>query len=336
MDATDRAIIDGLQGGFPLTARPFAQAAMDLGLSEAALLTRLGALLAAGTLTRFGPLWDVERLGGAYCLAAMAVPGAQVAQVADFVNALPEVAHNYERTHRLNMWFVLATETPAGIDAAAAEITAATGLDVYRFPKLREFFIQARFSSDPAAPLPAVPIPANPPANPAAAPIDPAAARLLLRATQAGLPLVPEPYALLADQLGLPESELRARLAAALAAGAIRRIGAVPNHYALGWRANGMSVWDVADAALADLGPQVGALPFVTHCYERPRAPPDWPYNLFAMVHGADQADCDGKIAGIADLLGPACRARAVLWSTRILKKTGVRLRAPEESSCSV
>ena len=106
----------------------------------------------------------------------------------------------------------------------------------------------------------------------------------------------------------------------------IRRIGAVPNHYALGYRANGMSVWDVPDERVGELGPQVGALDFVTHCYRRPRHAPLWPYNLFAMVHGLSREEVAGKVAKIAELLGPADRGHEVLYSTRILKKTGLRL----------
>ncbi len=150
--------------------------------------------------------------------------------------------------------------------------------------------------------------------------------RRLIIATQAGLPLVPRPYDALAAQLGVSAAEVRQRLAAMLDAGRIRRIGAVPNHYALGYTANGMSVWDVDDSRIAELGAAVGRLDFVTHCYERPRARPDWPYNLFAMVHGHDRATVLAHIGAIAALLGPACRRHDVLFSTAILKKTGLRI----------
>ncbi len=150
--------------------------------------------------------------------------------------------------------------------------------------------------------------------------------RALILATQAGLPLVAEPYRAVADTIGTSEADVIARLAAMQADGRLRRIAAVPNHYALGYHANGMTVWDVDDRDAMALGEQVGALPFVSHCYLRPRALPDWPYNLFAMVHARTRADATGLIARIAKLLGPACRAGDVLYSTRILKKTGLRL----------
>lgn len=151
----------------------------------------------------------------------------------------------------------------------------------------------------------------------------------LVRALQAGLPLVPQPWQAVAAQLGVSPETVLARVQAMLADGRMRRIGAVPNHFRLGYSANGMSVWDVDDARIDTLGPQVGALPFVTHCYRRPRHRPAWPYNLFAMVHGKSRAEVAAHLADIRALLGDALRGADVLYSTRILKKTGLRLRAP-------
>ncbi|MEN9479788.1 MAG: hypothetical protein RLZZ298_1183 [Pseudomonadota bacterium] len=152
--------------------------------------------------------------------------------------------------------------------------------------------------------------------------------RALIVATQAGLPLVARPYALIAEQLAISEDEVMARLQGLLTSGMIRRIGAVPNHYAIGWTANGMTVWDVADEQVDQLSVLVGALPFVTHCYRRPRALPAWPYNLFAMVHGSSRDECSAKAEEIRLLLGAACRANDILYSTKILKKTGLRIGA--------
>jgi DNA-binding Lrp family transcriptional regulator len=148
----------------------------------------------------------------------------------------------------------------------------------------------------------------------------------IVRATQAGLSLVAEPWHAVAEAAGIPQAQLFKRVEAMLADGRIRRIGAVPNHYALGYTANGMSVWDVADDAVDELGARVGALAFVTHCYRRPRRLPQWRYNLFAMVHGRSRAETDARVTEIRALLAPALRASDVLYSTRILKKTGMRL----------
>ena len=150
--------------------------------------------------------------------------------------------------------------------------------------------------------------------------------RAIVRATQAGLPLCAQPYHAVAERVGVDPDEVMARMRRMLAAGIIRRIGAVPNHYRLGYRANGMSVWDVPDEQITELGRRVGALPFVSHCYRRPRRLPEWPYNLFAMVHGRTRDEVEAQVAEIAALLGDAARRHDVLYSTRILKKTGLRL----------
>ncbi len=150
--------------------------------------------------------------------------------------------------------------------------------------------------------------------------------RRIIAATQGGLPLTPRPYAAVAEQLGLDAKDVMARMQHMLENGIIRRIGAVPNHYALGFHGNGMSVWDVPNEAIKKAGRQIGALDFVSHCYHRPRHPPAWPYNLFAMVHGRDRAEVDEKVNHIARLLGANDRGHEVLFSTRILKKTGLRI----------
>ncbi len=141
LDATDRALINALQGGFPLCDEPYRAVGEPLGLTEAAVIARLQSLLERKVLTRFGPMYQIERIGGAFVLAALQVPEEEYERVAAVVNALPEVAHNYRREHALNMWFVLATELPEGIATAIARIESATGLPVYAFPKEREYFV---------------------------------------------------------------------------------------------------------------------------------------------------------------------------------------------------
>lgn len=150
--------------------------------------------------------------------------------------------------------------------------------------------------------------------------------RRIVVATQGGLALTRKPYRAIADSLGLTASEVMERIRRMQQTGVIRRIGVVPNHYALGYRANGMTVWDVPDERILELGEQIGALDFVSHCYQRPRWLPDWPYNLFAMVHGHTREQVDQQVAQIAALLGDSDRGHEVLFSTRILKKTGLRI----------
>lgn len=156
--------------------------------------------------------------------------------------------------------------------------------------------------------------------------------RALIAATQGGLPLVPRPYDAVGERLGVSGQQVRERLAQMLESGLIRRIGAVPNHYRLGFTANGMSVWDVDDALVDQLGERIGQLPGVSHCYRRPRRLPSWPYNLFAMLHGRTRAEVEQQAVQLRELLGTACRGHDILYSTAILKKTGLRLRQSQES----
>lgn len=222
------------------------------------------------------------------------------------------------------MWFVVAAETPAVAWATCDQIEAATGLPVHAFPKEREYFVGLYL------PLLDRPDPAPPAAQ--AAPAATALVltefdRALIAATQSGLPLVPRPYDAVAAMLGSSSAAVRERLAALLAAGVVRRIAAVPNHYRLGYTANGMSVWDVDDAEVDRLGELLGSQPGVSHCYRRPRKPGVWRYNLFAMLHGHSREQVLAQAEQVAALLGPACRAHDVLFSSAILKKTGLRLR---------
>lgn len=147
MDQIDRDLINGLHGGLAICERPYLEAAQRLGLSEDELLARLTRLLADGVLTRVGPLYQIERMGGAFTLAALHAPAEQFEQVAQRVNALPQVAHNYARDHDLNMWFVIATETPGEIDTVIAQIERETGCSVFNFPKSREYFVELKLKA---------------------------------------------------------------------------------------------------------------------------------------------------------------------------------------------
>lgn len=322
LDPLARAFINRYQGGFPIGERPFHVAAQVLGTGEAALIETVRTLLDTGILSRFGPLYDAERLGGCFTLAAMAVPESEFEKTAAELDELPEVAHNYRRDHTLNMWFVLATSSEQGLQGVLRRIQTRTGLKVYDFPKLTEYHLGFWIHLEPNG------TPGlrrwrreRPPGVQALDRLD----QDLVAATQAGLPLVPEPYAQLAAGLGWDPETLTDRLTQLLDWGAIRRIGAVPNHYRLGLRGNGMTVWDIEDTEVDRLGAQLGTLETVTHCYRRPRRPPLWPYNLFAMVHGRDRAQVLVAARQIESLVGPHCRGHRVLFSEAVLKKTGLR-----------
>ncbi len=162
-----------------------------------------------------------------------------------------------------------------------------------------------------------------------------AADRAIVLATQAGLPLVPDPWGAVGREVGMSGEAVLERMQAMLARGVIRRVAAVPNHYRLGYVANGMTVWDVDDAHIARLGREVAAIEGVSHCYRRPRHLPHWPYNLFAMLHGRSVDEVERQVAVLSERLGEACRDHRILYSSRILKKTGLRLAGARPGAAS-
>ncbi len=323
MDELARRFVNHYQGGFPLTEQPFAAIAQELETDSKTLIDTIENLIDAQILSRFGPLYDAASMGGSLTLAALSVPAERFDEVAEAVNALPEIAHNYEREHELNMWFVIATETPERLQQTIDRIEQSVNLPVYNFPKLQTFYLGLWLEIDPDDSVTTRPIPG--PVKQGGMIID-ELDRAIVQASQAGLPLEIAPYTVIAGACGCDTETVLRRMARMLERGVIRRIGAVPNHYQLGLKGNGMSVWDVADDRLQELGARIGRLDFVSHCYERPRHLPLWPYNLFAMVHGHDRSEVADKLPEIEALLGPHCRGHDVLFSKRILKKTGLRI----------
>ena len=323
MNELSRQFINRYQGSFPLLEDPYTPVAAEFGIDRDELIEMIQGLLDDGLLSRFGPLYDASSMGGSITLAALSVPPERYQEVAGLVNDMPEVAHNYQREHSLNMWFVIATETPELQQQTLDRIEQATGLPVYNFPKLQTFYLGLWLRLDQDGGVSTEPVPG--PLKQGGMIID-ELDRKIVQFTQTGLPLQAEPYGEIASACDCDAQTVIQRMQHMLERGVIRRIGAVPNHYRLGLHANGMSVWDVADDRLPELGARVGRLEFVSHCYERPRHLPLWPYNLFAMIHGHDRDEVMLKQQQVADLLGSSCRQHDVLFSTRILKKTGLRL----------
>jgi DNA-binding Lrp family transcriptional regulator len=323
MDELSRHFINRFQGGFPLLEQPFASIATELDTDQASLISTVQSLLADGILSRFGPLYDAVSMGGGLTLAALCISEKDFDQVAQQVNSLPEVAHNYRRQHALNMWFVIATESTEAIQQAIDKVESLTGLPVYNFPKLREFYVGLWLQLDEQGGVSTRSF--EVPKRETGVILD-GLDRSIIEATQSGLPLLPEPYSEVAERCGCETASVIKRMRRMIDSGVIRRIGAVPNHYRLGLKSNGMSVWDVTDDRIEALGEEIGKLDFVSHCYQRPRQLPMWSYNLFAMVHGHDSDEVDSKIKQIAGILGKDCKTHEVLFSSAILKKTGLRL----------
>ncbi len=321
-----RRLINRFQGGFPVTERPFLSIAATLESDEESLLATLTQLLAESWLTRFGPLYDPERFGGAVTLAAVAAPVDRLSEVIARINTLPAVAHHYQRDHDLNLWFVVATETPEGITQTLETIATETGLTPLNFPRQRAFYLGLWLELDETGGVRTRPVPEALMASPAESLILDDTDRRLIAETQAGLPVTPRPYDDLAERLALAGAEVRQRLNSLLTGGAIRRIGLVPNHYRLGLKGNGMSVWDVPDEMAETVGAALGGCDRVSHCYLRPRHAPAWPYNLFAMIHGRDRPEVEVEVARLASWLGPQVRQHRVLFSQALLKKSGLRI----------
>ena len=337
LDRIDRAVVNAFQGGFPVVAEPFgpaAEALQDRGVDVTAeeLLARVRKLDEEGTLTRFGALINAQEIGGAATLVAMHAPEERFDEVAEQVNAHREVAHNYEREHpQLNMWFVVSVADPDAVDRVLGEIEDETGRTTYNLPKQREFRVEAKFLLD--GPVSDGDVDCSG-LGPAVEPVDretlTPAERDLVVEIQDGLPVTATPYADVADELGADPGWVRRTIRRFDAEGKVRRVGVVPNHYALGYTENGMTVWDVPDEVVETVGPEVASLEFVTHCYQRPRHDGVWPYNFFAMTHGRSEAESRRRIRAVRATMEEHWDVGAgdwdTLFSTRILKKTGIRM----------
>ncbi|APX95176.1 siroheme decarboxylase subunit beta [Natronorubrum daqingense] len=343
----ERAVVNAFQGGFPVAKRPFEHAAAamrdrGIDIDATALLETIRDLDERGVLSRFGPLVNAQEIGGAATLVAMHAPDERFDEVVETVNDHREVAHNYEREHPyLNVWFVVSVAKAQQVDAVLEQIEAETGQETYNLPKQQEFRVEAKFyvdgplgpsdsdSSDSTTPGVDCSAP-GPDVSPTDASTLTPAERDLVLEVQGGLPLTETPYADVADAIDQDREWVLETTKRFDREGKIRRIGVVPNHYALGYTENGMTVWNVPDELVSEVGPEVASLPFVTHCYERPRHEGVWPYNFFAMTHGRSEAESDRRIEQVRDTMAEYWDVDADDWdslfSTQILKKTGIRL----------
>jgi len=332
----DRAILNAFQGGFPVVERPFEPAAAALAdhgvdITADELLERVQNLDEEGVLSRFGALINAQEIGGTATLVATHAPEDSYDDHVELVNAHPEVAHNYEREHPyLNMWFVLSVVDEARVDEVLAEIEAETGEPTYNLPKQQEFHVGAKFPVEGPQTQAVDCSDAGPDVTPTdRRSLTPAELDLVLE-IQGGLPITETPYADVADAIGADTEWVLSTIKRFDAEGKVRRVGAIPNHYALGYSENGMTVWDVPDDVIDEVGPAIAEFDFVTHCYERPRHEGVWPYNFFAMTHGRSEDESQQRIQQVHDRMTDYWDVDEgdwdTLFSTRILKKTGIRL----------
>jgi DNA-binding Lrp family transcriptional regulator len=311
-------LLNGWQRGFPLAPRPFAQIAAHCGLSEEEVIDRYAALRNEGLMDRIGPVFRPNSVG-ASTLAAMAVPEARLEEVADTVTACEGVNHNYERENRFNLWFVVACPSSEEVEQTVRHIERQTGLAVLRLPLVEEYHIDLGFDlTDLSVPRAA--------RRTSACPIllD-AEGKRLLKALEHGIPLVSQPYAALARASGLTESAVIARLHAWIDGGIVRRFGTVVRHRRLGYEANAMVVWDVPDEEVEHFGRLAAAERAVTLCYRRARVLPEWPYNLYCMLHGQKRARVLADIAELRASTGLGRFPSTVLFSRRCFAQRGAR-----------
>lgn len=321
MDDLDKRILTQIQTALPVAERPFDALAERLGLSPDNLLTRIRRLASVGVIRRIGPVFDSGQLGYISTLVAAKVPADRVEDVAAHVNRLPGVTHNYERRGAYNLWFTLTAPSRRDLESALEHLRRRPELkDLHSLPAEARYKIRATFDLTGAAPVPSERAPGVGPGGPAV-PLS-EKQKALVRAVQDGLPVEREPFAEAARRTGWTVSQILEQMRAWLAAGVIRRFGAVLRHREAGVLANGMAVFQV-DAGNADAaGRALAAHAEVTHCYRR-RALPDFPHNLYAMVHGRSEDEVRATAAGMADEVRAA--ARDVLFSAREFKKTSMR-----------
>lgn len=313
-------LIDRWQRDFPLVPRPYREMAAINELTEDEVLEALSDLGDRGILSRVGAVVRPNTVGVS-TLAAMRVPPERLEEVAHIVSADPGVNHNYEREHDYNLWFVASGAHKSSLCTTLLRLGHQTGCPPLDLPLERAYHIDLGFSvSKDVADRPA----RNAAPSRAASSDD----RRFLAAFDEGLPLVARPYRAVGRGLGLDETQVIERLAGLIDDGIVSRFGLVVRHRELGYRANGMVVWDVADDAVDAVGERFAQHPFVTLCYRRPRRLPRWPYNLFCMIHGRERGTVLTQVKALRERAGIDVRDHSVLFSRRRFKQRGVRLSA--------
>lgn len=315
----DMRLLDLWQHGFPLAPRPYALLGERVGLGEGAVLARFRRWRREGVVSRIGPVLHQSCFASA--LVGMQVPASRLDQVAAYVTGLAEVNHNYEREHALNLWFVAACRSPDALTRLLARIGADTGCEPLPLPMEAGYHIDLGFSLiSPERRAALVECGGSVELPPAGS-----SAEALLHAVQDGLECCAQPYRRLGRRAGLVEDEVLRCLERWQRDGLFRRFGVVLRHRQLGFQANAMCVWNVDDALVGALGEQLGAEPGVTLCYRRARRLPQWPYNLFCMIHGKERGAVLALRDAIATRLGLDAWPHAVLFSIRCFKQRGAR-----------
>jgi DNA-binding Lrp family transcriptional regulator len=320
LDDLDRKLLNLMQGSFPLAARPYAAVAELAGIREQQVIERVSRLLRERIIRQVTPIYDTRALGYGSMLVAAKVDPEHPWRAAEIINSHPGVSHNYLRNHEFNMWFTIAVERDSrlGLDGTLEVLSELTGAESIRqLPTLQLFKIRMdlEMEGDTKALT-------SPGAEQAPAPLEMIAYDQrdidVIRATQGDMPVVPEPYAPAAAQLGVDVETLLGQMAGMRERGILRRVAAILYHRRAGFSANGMGVWQVPAERIAELGPRMASFRGISHCYQRPTYE-DWPYSVFTMAHGRSKEECDAVLDAIADDTG--IEGRATLYSSTEFKK---------------
>ena len=320
LDALDRRLLNLMQGSFPIAPRPYRRVAELGGTAEGEVLRRVQRLLDKRIVRQVTPIFDTRALGYSSMLVAAKVDPERPHRAAQVINRHPGVSHNYLRTHEFNLWFTIATEPDSklGLDGTLEVLAEEAGAESLRqLPTLRLFKIRMDLEMEGDTEALASAVEATEPVQLDPQPYDELDVSVI-RALQGDMPVVPEPYAPAAAEVGLAQASFLEHLAGMQERGLLRRVAAILYHRRAGFSANGMGVWRVPEERIGDVGPRMACVRGVSHCYQRPTYA-DWPYSVFTMAHGRSKEECDAVLDAIAAQTG--IRERATLYSSTEFKK---------------
>jgi DNA-binding Lrp family transcriptional regulator len=321
LDEFDRRLLNAMQGSFPIEPRPYAAVARALEVPEERVLGRVRELIDDRIIRQVTPIYDTRALGYGSMLVAARVDPEHPWRAAKIVNSHPGVSHNYLRNHAFNMWFTIAVEEDSklGLQGTLDVLQELTGAESIRqLPTLKLFKIRMDLEMEGGTDRLASAGVAEEPAELDKQPYDDLD-RAVIRATQGDLPVVSEPYAPAATELGMSVDALVEHLQGMVERGLLRRVAAILFHRRAGFSANGMGVWRVPEDRVLEIGPRMAAFRGISHCYQRPTYA-DWPYQLFTMAHGRSKEECDAVLDAVAASV-PDLQDRAILYSSTEFKK---------------
>jgi DNA-binding Lrp family transcriptional regulator len=320
LDALDRKLLNLMQGSFPIAPRPYQHVASLAGVSEAELMRRVQRLLDKRIIRQVTPIFDTRALGYSSMLVAAKVDPEHPHRAAQVINAHPGVSHNYLRNHEFNLWFTIATEPDSalGLQGTLEVLAREAGAEsVRQLPTLKLFKIRMDLEMEGDTEALASAVQASEPIELDPQPYDELDVAVI-RALQGDMPVVSEPYAAAASELGMPEGSLLEHLSKMQQRGLLRRVAAILYHRRAGFSANGMGVWQVPEEQILDIGRRMASVRGISHCYQRPTYE-DWPYSVFTMAHGRSKQECDAVLDAIAEQTG--IHERATLYSSTEFKK---------------